>query len=430
MAIVYKAFDPQRRIPVALKVLKREYLHDPQFRARFKREIDIHSNFRHEAIVPIYAYGQAEGQLYLVLGYMAGGSLEDRLRDGKQMSPREVVALLNRISPALDAAHKQGIIHRDLKPSNILYDEHGLAFISDFGIARLAEQASQLTGNIMIGSPAYMSPEQARGGITLNLRADLYSLGVMIYEMLTGTLPFFDPNPVRLALKQITAPIPDIMAANPKLPQGSREFILRALAKNPDDRFNTAADMTRSLAEIVSGERVSGRVVQASSAGQAPSSRAAPSTATPQPRPLKPAGAGPGSSEARPSPEKVPTPRPLKAPASMPHFPLTSPPVISQSSLPGFLRPFARYLRPPAWLRKPAVPYLTVPAPLRPILGIFGVPNSIALPKKMPGWLFILLIILVILAVLVAIAAAIYWLIVLRPSGSTSGVWISFALQH
>jgi len=116
-----------------------------------------------------------KGQLYLVLGYMAGGSLEDRLRGGKQMSPREVVALLNRISPALDAAHKQGIIHRDLKPSNILYDEHGLAFISDFGIARLAEQASQLTGNIMIGSPAYMSPEQARGGITLTLRSDLYS---------------------------------------------------------------------------------------------------------------------------------------------------------------------------------------------------------------------------------------------------------------
>jgi serine/threonine protein kinase len=414
MAIVYRANDPQRQHSIALKVLPPEYLHDPQFRARFKREIDIHSNFRHPAVVPIYGYGQFQGQLYLVLRYMAGGSLEDRLREGKPMPLAEVLALLERISPALDEAHRRGIIHRDLKPSNILFDEQGQAYLSDFGIARLAEQASQLTGSNMLGSPAYMSPEQARTGMEPDTRIDLYSLGVMVYEMLTGKLPFFDSNPVKLALKHVSEPVPDILVVNNRLPVGCKAFMFKALAKKPSERFSSASEMTRALAE-------------------AAQPKGAPREKQPLPRERPPLSGGPRPRPQEPAPEKVPTPRPLKSAGAMPKIPSMPRQIVAKSSLPAFLRPFARYLRLPSWLRAPSVPYINLPAPLRRVLGPLGLPSTIALPKKWPAWVYVplgvlvVMIGLIILVLMIIVLAFIYWLIFNRPASASPSALACFA---
>jgi serine/threonine-protein kinase len=205
MAIIYLAYDPQHNRDVAIKVLPQEYLYSSQFRARFQREIEIMISIRHPGIVPIYGYGQFQGQLYLVMRYMAGGSLEELIEQQGTLSIGETASLVGKIAPILESAHHQGVIHRDLKPSNILFDEEGQPFISDFGIARLTEQSNiaALTGKSLIGSPAYMSPEQGRIGITLDGRSDIYSLGVMVFEMLTGQLPFDAETPMQLVLKHI-----------------------------------------------------------------------------------------------------------------------------------------------------------------------------------------------------------------------------------
>ena len=413
MAVVYRAFDPQRQMHVALKVLLRGYIHDERFRARFKREIDIHSNFRHEAVVPIYGYGQAQGQLYLVLGYMAGGSLEDRLKNGKTLPLEEVLALLERIAPALDAAHRQGIIHRDLKPSNILFDEKGQAFISDFGIARLAEQASQLTGTSMVGSPAYISPEQARPQTAPDARTDLYSLGVMVYEMLTGKLPYFDSNPVKLVIKQISDPTPDIRADNPRLPPGCTAFIYKAMAKKPEQRYSSAGEMVAALAQTMRPAEPSPKI-------GAPLPAERPSLQVEMPAPSKPRPLPP----VEPRPEQVPTPHPLK-PAGL-GLPLSMPtPYISKTSLPAFLRPFARFLRLPSWSQRVSTPYINIPAPLRPFLGRFGIPRSLALPKNFPGWALPPLTILIILIVILLLigAGVIFYLVLTR------GIFNNFPLR-
>jgi serine/threonine protein kinase len=416
MAVVYRGFDPQRQQPVAIKVLMREYLHDPQFRARFKREIDIHSTFRHPAVVPIYGYGQFEGQLYLILGYMAGGTLQDRLREGKPLPLGEVLAVLERIAPALDMAHRQGIIHRDLKPSNILFDEQGRAFIGDFGVARLVEQTSQLTGNAMIGSAGYMSPEQARTGVVLDKFSDLYSLGVMAFVMLTGKLPYYDSNWVKMALKHVSEPVPDILAVNPGLPAGCQAFIYKALAKNPEERFSSAADLSGALAEIAHQAGAAPRQAAHLQARRIPEQGGAaePSEALPR--------------TAAPTPERVPTPRPFKPARPGFQAPFNPAPAVAKPAWYAFWRPFSRYLRFSSRLHKPSIPYITIPAALRPVLGFFGVPSTIALPKKMPAWVFYLLAALIFLALLVAVGLACYWLFFQRPAGASTSSWIYLAL--
>ena len=163
MSTVYLAHDPHFRRDVAVKLLSRAYLHDPTFRARFEREARVIAALEHPAIVPVYDFGQGDNQPYIVMRYMAGGSLAQRLHDGP-LSLQEAAAILSRVAPALDRAHQQGMVHRDIKPDNILFDQDGAAYLTDFGIVRLASQStSTLTGDSIVGTPAYMSPEQARG---------------------------------------------------------------------------------------------------------------------------------------------------------------------------------------------------------------------------------------------------------------------------
>jgi serine/threonine protein kinase len=250
MATVYRAYDSRFEREVAVKVLPQELLHaDPQFRLRFEREAKIIAQLEHSAIVPVYDVGEADGQPYFVMRYMNGGSLAERIKAGV-FSIDEALQILGAIAPGLDEAHSKGIVHRDIKPSNILFDKRGNPYISDFGIAKLSQaQAGNVTGSAIIGTPAYMAPEQAQG-TEVDGRADIYALGIILFEMLTGKQPYEADTPMAVAIKHITDPVPQIRQTNPKLPEGMDTIIKQAMAKNKNDRFSTAVDMTNALRDV------------------------------------------------------------------------------------------------------------------------------------------------------------------------------------
>jgi len=253
MATVYKAYDPRFEREVALKVLPREMMHDPSFRIRFEREAKTIASLEHPAIVPVYDVGEEDEQPYFVMRHMTGGSLADKIEKGP-VSLREAARLMDRLGPALDQAHSKGIIHRDLKPGNILFDPAGEPYISDFGIAKIAQsQSTTVTGGAIIGTPAYMSPEQAQGE-TIDGRSDIYALGVILYEILAGTQPYQATTPMAVVVKHITDPIPHILDTNPSLPSGIESIIEKAMAKNPDQRFSTAGEFSAALSALARGE--------------------------------------------------------------------------------------------------------------------------------------------------------------------------------
>ncbi len=245
MATVYLGYDQRFEREVAVKVLPAEFLHDPQFSVRFHREAKIIATLEHPAIVPVYDVGEAEGLPYFVMRYMKGGSLADLLAKG-ELNLKEAARIINAIAPALDEAHRRGIIHRDLKPANILFDRSNQPYLSDFGIAKMSDSQTNVTGSAIIGTPAYMSPEQARG-MEVDGRSDVYALGAIVYRMLTGTRPYEGDTPMSMAIKHITDPTPDILKDNENLPAGASTFIYHAMAKDPDDRFQTAAELAEAL---------------------------------------------------------------------------------------------------------------------------------------------------------------------------------------
>jgi serine/threonine protein kinase len=251
MATVYLAFDPSFNREIAIKVLPREMLHDPQFRARFEREIKMAAGLEHPAIVPVYDVGEDEGQPYFVMRLMTGGSLSDMIEKGR-LSLEETARIVSRIAQGLTYAHKKRVIHRDLKPDNILFDDNGDPFISDFGVARLAESSGSLTGSGVIGTPAYMSPEQAQG-LELDSRSDIYGLGVIVYQMLSGRQPYSADTPMGVVIKHVTDPVPDILDMVPDLPLEVDLLIKRALAKDRNKRYETAVDLAKALNVIAFG---------------------------------------------------------------------------------------------------------------------------------------------------------------------------------
>ncbi len=252
MATVYRAYDPMFEREVALKILPKEMMHDAQFRGRFEREAKTIARLEHAAIVPVYDVGQDNDQPYFVMRHMTGGSLSDRM-DAGPISLQEAARIVLRVAAALDYAHSKGIIHRDLKPANILFDETGDPFISDYGIAKLTHSQTNITGSGIIGTPIYMSPEQGQGE-DIDSRSDIYSLGVIAYEMLSGTPPYKANTPLGIVFKHVTEPIPHILDLNPGLPTATEAVIEKALAKNREDRFATAMDLAIAMGSLVRGE--------------------------------------------------------------------------------------------------------------------------------------------------------------------------------
>lgn len=257
MSVVYHAFDPSFGRDVAIKVLPRETLIYPQFRRRFEREAKAIAYLEHPAIVPVYDFGEEDGQPYIVMRYMSGGSLTDRLKFGP-IDLEEVVKIITRLAPALDAAHSRGIVHRDIKPDNILFDQYSTVFLSDFGLAHLKESTgliSQTDPSIM-GTPAYMSPEQVQGDRELDGRSDIYSLGVVLYQMLTGSMPYVGNTPASIMMMHLLNPVPKIRDRNVDLPPALEAVIESAMAKDPEARYPNAHEMAQAIESAIQSSRV------------------------------------------------------------------------------------------------------------------------------------------------------------------------------
>lgn len=254
MAEVYKAFQPRLERHVAIKVLPPYFAHDETFLERFEREARAIARLNHPNILPVYDSGQ-EGELsYIVMRYVEEGTLQEML--GKPWPLDRVVEIITQVGGALDYAHQGGIIHRDVKPSNVLMDKGEWALLSDFGLAKMVESSVQLTkSGAGIGTPAYMSPELGKGE-PADERSDIYSLGIVLYEMLTGRVPFEADTPMAVVIEHITTPLPVPRSINPDIPEPVEQVLLKALAKDPAERFQRMGEMVRALQKAVAGEPV------------------------------------------------------------------------------------------------------------------------------------------------------------------------------
>ena len=253
MAEVYLGRHDKLNRDVAIKVLRPSLIDDPQFTARFEREARLAANLRHPGIVQVFDFDSEGDRHYLVMEYINGGTLKARmqsLRDaGAYMPLDEIHHYLARIADALDYAHEQGMLHRDLKPANILIDPAGNSYLADFGIARLAGEPEITHTGTLMGTPAYMSPEQCEG-LPLTGASDLYSLGIILYEMLTGDVPFDAESPLAILQKHINEVPPLVNEVRPELPAALNSFMQSVLAKNPGERFPSAVKMAAEFKRI------------------------------------------------------------------------------------------------------------------------------------------------------------------------------------
>jgi serine/threonine protein kinase len=359
MATVYKAYHPVLDRYVAVKVLPRYFTHDPTFFERFLQEAQAVARLRHHNIMQVYDFGREGDIPYLVMEYLPGGTLQERL--GKPLPLGEALRITRQVADALGYAHKQGIIHRDVKPSNVLLTKEGDAVLSDFGIAKIVESLVSLTKTgVGVGTPEYMAPEQGQG-LPVDGRSDLYSLGVVLYEMVTGQAPYSAETPLAIVLKHINDPLPLPRRVNPAIPEAVERIILTCLAKNPADRYQTGADLVQAidgvlkpgLAAVEARTEAEIPVVQPTPPlPVTPPPAAQPPTPTPPPVTPPPAAQAPTLTETPPPATKPPTPTP----------PPVTPPPVAYPTPPVSVKPPPTYPPTPP----PAVGPLPTPPPARP----------------------------------------------------------------
>jgi serine/threonine protein kinase len=254
MSTVYLGYDPRSQREVAIKILPPYYLHSPKFRERFEREALMIALLEHPAIVPVYDMGEEDGQPYIVMRYMSGGSLANKLKKGP-IPLRECMDMYLRLAPALDTAHARGVTHRDVKPDNLLFDKYDNVFLSDFGLARLRETIgfANISDGSILGTPAYMSPEQIQGDHEIDGRSDIYSMGIVLYQMLCGSVPYFGTTAASVMMMHLVNPVPQIFEKNNTLPPGIQAVLETAMAKKPDDRYQSAGEFAKAIQAVTTG---------------------------------------------------------------------------------------------------------------------------------------------------------------------------------
>lgn len=247
MATVYKAYHASLDRYVALKVLHPAFHQDQTFTMRFQREARVVARLEHQNIVPIYDYAEHEGRPYLVMKYIEGDTLKARLNKGP-LTAEEIERVVNSVGYALAYAHRQGILHRDIKPSNVMIANDGTMYLADFGLARIAEAGeSTMSSDSIMGTPQYISPEQAMGKKDLDAGTDIYSFGVMLYEMVVGRVPFTSDTPFSIIHDHIYTPLPLPMSVNPNVPEPVQRVLLKALAKDRADRYATTEELIKAF---------------------------------------------------------------------------------------------------------------------------------------------------------------------------------------
>ena len=242
--VVYRAIQSSVERDVAVKIILPRYANHPNFIRRFEAEAQLIARLEHPHIVPIYDVGENEGRPFIIMRLLSGGTLREQMgKPGFDLAA--FVKALDQIGDALTAAHARQIIHRDIKPGNILFDENGAAFLSDFGIAKVLDSATQLTGSGFIGTPSYMSPEQFIGQ-EIDGRCDQYALAIVVHESLTGSLPF-KGNTAQMMYKHINAPAPEINLDDHPIPDGLNPVLQKALSKDPNDRYARIKDFVTAI---------------------------------------------------------------------------------------------------------------------------------------------------------------------------------------
>lgn len=256
MADVYKAYHPKLEVYRALKVIRPEFVTASDFRERFQKEAQSVASLRHPNIVQIHDFGEQDDAYYMVMEFIEGQDLKRIVKaEGKLRPIRRSLELIDQVADALHYAHSRGLIHRDIKPENIMVNEEGLPILMDFGIAKLLTANTQLTQTGMgIGTPAYMAPEQAKALPEIGPAADIYSLSVVLYEMLTGQVPFSADTPMAVMLKAINDPTPMPREFSSDISENLQQVLLKGMAKDPENRYDTARQFQRALREVMDEE--------------------------------------------------------------------------------------------------------------------------------------------------------------------------------
>src|SRR5512147_1328424 len=256
MATVYKAYHPRLDRYVAIKMLHEAFQEDKNFLARFQREARIVAKLEHPHIVPVFDFSEASGQPYLVMRFIEGETLKARLSKG-DLTLDEVRRVIKPVAEALAYAHGQGVLHRDVKPSNILLTPEGGVYLADFGLARIAQAGeSTLSQDSLLGTPQYISPEQAQGQSDLDARTDVYSLGVVVYELLLGRVPFQADTPYAVIHDHIYAPLPLPRSIKPDFPEPLERVLLKALTKDRADRYASVGEFYEAFDQAINHTQV------------------------------------------------------------------------------------------------------------------------------------------------------------------------------